>query len=48
MPIDILTGSAAARAWVDGDADAATLDGLADAPQGWWPATAPHLLYERT
>ena len=48
MPIDILTGSASARAWVDGDADAATLDSLADAPQGWWPATAPHLLYERT
>lgn len=47
MPIDILTGGAAARAWVEG---AGADDGLAELsapPADWWTAVAPFLGYPR-
>ncbi len=47
MPIDILTGSAAAREAIDRGADASTLDALASVDtNSWWHATADHRLYD--
>lgn len=45
MPIDILTGGAAARAFVDGERPWSELDALAGAPIDWWSYVAPFLLY---
>ena len=45
MPIDILTGSSAAREWVDGLGAWDELEGLAATPAHWWQTVAPSLLY---
>jgi len=46
-PIDILSGAASARGWIDGDGTPAALDRIADEPAGWWSSAAPCLLYPR-
>ena len=45
MPIDVLSGGAALRAFVDGGGSWADLDAVTAAPTDWWQQAAPALLY---
>jgi uncharacterized protein YbbC (DUF1343 family) len=46
MPIDILCGSAEARAWVEAKGDWQELDTLSAAPADWWPSVQRHCDYD--
>ena len=45
MPIDILAGTDAVRAFVDGQLPWRALDELAKAPADWWQQVRRFLLY---